>query len=88
MEKVAKRIDEFTPDVVWKDPDNGDMWLYIRNGIEDYHVYAKYPKIVEFENKRFYKMSFNTATGTIAYREAKGRSYDLRYSVTKERCYT
>jgi len=76
--KTAKRIDEFTFDLVQKDV-HGREWASIT--VEDVHTdYRRYPEVAQYDGKRFYKMSYNSDDRTITYMEAKGLPFHLRYS--------
>lgn len=84
MTETAKRVDEFTPDRKWIDPETGVEWLHVFSGglyELTYQEYKKHPEVVEYEGKRWYKMSFDSDSGIICYKESCGRSYHERYAL-------
>lgn len=74
----ATRINEFTPDTV--NACNGFLWLQVQlTPNRDHTDYEALPKVVSYDNKRFYKMSYNSDYHLASYKEAKNRPYHLRY---------
>ena len=77
----AQRINEFTPEHVYTDNYTGDNWLHVRLTVGDYAEYKLHPEIVEYDNTRYYKMSFDSDRWIVAYREAGERLYHERYAI-------
>jgi len=76
--KTAKGVNEFTPDTMINVA--GDDWLEVRlTAGEDYKEYKALSEIAEYDNRRFYKMSFTSDGHKALYREAKNRRYDERF---------
>ena len=76
--ETAKRVDEFTFDDLSLGSYN-TYWAYKNVEGLDGQVFKGFPKVVEYDGRRFYKMSFNTDTNYICYKEAKGHRFDQRY---------
>lgn len=76
---IAKRIDEFTPDLVRVI--DGVSWLSVNlTPCQDFEQYKNLPEICEYDGKRYYKMSYNSDVHSAYYKESLDMPYHLRYS--------
>jgi len=80
----ANRIDEFTPERETKI--DGRIWLQLNIDLDtrtpySADFYRKLPKIVQYNDCRFYKMSYNTDNMTVSYAESQGRKWSERYQL-------
>lgn len=59
-------------DLAWVDPDTQTSWLYNRGVCYTYDDYRKYPQVVTRLGVQYVKAGWNSDTGSISYRQAKG----------------
>jgi hypothetical protein len=66
MTKQAKARYDFV-NVVAAICQDGEFWLQTDGG-QDYQEYKAMPTVLEFEDRQYVKMSFNSDTGRVAYK--------------------
>jgi hypothetical protein len=66
MTKQAKAKYDFVNIVVAQKFD-GEFWLQTDGG-QDYQEYKAMPTVLEFEDRQYVKMGFNSDTGRVSYR--------------------
>jgi hypothetical protein len=71
MANAVAVVKALSINLVWKDPETGNVW--IRTSIEpnDYEGYARLPKAVDYDGKRYGLMSWNSDTGAVWYADHK-----------------
>ena len=58
-------------DLLWQDPETGNLWLRTRITPNDYATYARMPQAVDFNGKRYGLVSWNSDNGHVWYADHK-----------------
>lgn len=74
----ATILNQYTFDNVIKDP-SGILWAIKRIPDNIQEEYKKAPSVVQYDNKIYHKMSYNSDSKVIMYKE-NNKAYHLRYS--------
>jgi hypothetical protein len=75
---IAKVIHQYTFDSVIQDP-SGILWAIKRVPNNIQNEYKKAPNIIQYDDKIYHKMSYNSDGKIIMYKE-NNKAYHLRYS--------